>query len=790
MSTTRTYYCGRSAGVRKLVDLTGPWIDVSLPPSIPDATGQELFDVEVDPNDGEKVFVVGDAHCDKNWYGIAVSSNGGTSWQIPGGNYQNIVTGAAVACYYKWVEISIVDSSTIYVCGVLSTITNKPVVIKSIDGGLTFNVCSPLPSVVDGMDATSIHFVTPLIGVVGLNNHILRTMDGGATWLVMNNGQPLSSSNPFPNTPLQVGQITGIYISDDLGYIMGVGQNMIVETAPVVLPNPPASSGVGQDSWQNNFYTASNGFSNLPLGQHLAYIKNPVGPPYDGTIAVTGLSSLGIHTNDRGTSWITTPAPGYDPTNNGFNRIAAHFYLALNAPTYSVIRGFYNKDNNVYYNLNGFDSGSESFSETSPYGVNAIWTWILEDVQDPCYLITNCEGTVSFLATGNFAGLVSQGVAFTLPGYPGCWTASISDTCVNPINFPVIGNATTCALCVPDPPICYLLEDCAGNLPDIITDSFFGNNVGQIITLASYPGVCWSVSISPTCSGSVVIQTQVTSSFADCVSCLGTCYYLADCANNFPTIHTNTDFGQYVGKTIIVASFPGVCWQVITAPNCTGAVPFPAVVVTVHDNCEDCLQVCYRLVDCIGAKPPIITSTDLSAYLNKVIKIVGCDSVCYIVTSSATCEGSMVVEVDTSYDTCELCRGVIVPPIVPLRLRSVQPNYGAGECSVDFVEKVNCRYADQVFAKYALKKYGVKQCKEDEFDKWYIKKQLLKLNLIYDPSACIIPEVEEVCEPIVEPPVPIQCLAATSVTVQIVEPAPGPCLSAVINNVQFVYQLS
>lgn len=68
--------------------------------------------------------------------------------------------------------------------------------------------------------------------------------------------------------------------------------------------------------------------------------------------------------------------------------------------------------------------------------------------------------------------------------------------------------------------------------------------------------------------------------------------------------------------------------------------------------------------------------------------------------------------------------------------RTIQPGYNTGHCSIDLVEKVNCDFAKQVYAKYLSKHYGVDQGLEDNYDEFLIKKNLLELNLIDDPDFC------------------------------------------------------
>ena len=81
----KTYHVGTNGYVKRLDNLSGSWIDVSVPGYI--ATPViVLYDVMTDPNDPTKVFVVGDYNGTSS---IWKSSNSGSSWSSPGGTHTN-----------------------------------------------------------------------------------------------------------------------------------------------------------------------------------------------------------------------------------------------------------------------------------------------------------------------------------------------------------------------------------------------------------------------------------------------------------------------------------------------------------------------------------------------------------------------------------------------------------------------------------------------------------------------------------------------------------------------------
>lgn len=223
------------------------------------------------------------------------------------------------------------------------------------------------------------------------------------------------------------------------------------------------------------------------------------------------------------------------------------------------------------------------------------------------------------------------------------------------------------------------------------------------------------------------------------------CYVLTDCSTG-NEILTITDLSGYIGHIIKIQEFPG-CFIVSTNndPDCQGSVG-SVTVTTVYEDCRTCTQIYYKLTDCNGNADEIITITDLSGVVGSVIKLVGIDNICWIVTETGEVPFPVSIALGEDFASCEACLYVPPTPIpdppfyqlspVNLKTRSVQPGYDTEHCSSDFVEKVNCNFAQQVYAKLIEQKYGVESCIGDEYDKYFVKKQLLNLNLIYDPTLC------------------------------------------------------
>lgn len=260
----------------------------------------------------------------------------------------------------------------------------------------------------------------------------------------------------------------------------------------------------------------------------------------------------------------------------------------------------------------------------------------------------------------------------------------------------------------------------------------------------------------------------------DCISAIAPvpcCYSLTNCVTGV-ILNTQTDLSLSVGS-IVKIDTSNNCY-IVSLGNIACLSAVPVMILKTFVDCKTCVQVCYKLIDCSSNNAPLITNTDLSLYVGQIIQIASCPGVCWEVFINVDCIGSQAVDFVKAFTTCNLCLGIFTPTIV-LKNRSVTPNYGnsIGNCSYEYMEKVNCSFAEQSYSRIIIKRFGIKSCEEDLYDKWWIKKQLLMLNLIEDPNACIIPCVPIACDPPTPPPLPpaplpIACPAPTNVTVTFV----------------------
>jgi photosystem II stability/assembly factor-like uncharacterized protein len=472
MIIAKTYTVGDKGTVRKLVDLTLPWVDVSVSLVIPNASSHPLFDVETDPLDGNKVFAVGRGASSGSVFGIYVSTDGGSTWYIPGGNYQtNTVQGIL-----NWYEVWVLDSNNIMVSG-----QNGYVAISN-DGGLTFNLTTQLPALIPFPlgspvipNVYSVHFVTPTVGVVGLEGHVAMTINGGSTWAILNSG------NIIIDGPSQLINGTGIRITADQQNIVVLGQSAIFQSLD------------GGVTWSNVYDFI------LRNGVHLTWTT-------EQALWAFGNFEERVNSIDGGTTWNIISAGSFI----GPDQKAGHFYSGLN--------GFFSQNTELFSTNDGSLVGVPS--DNSPNGINAVWT----NFREVCYLLTSCDDTAAPILVGNdLSAYVGQAIRVCStdipdPDFEGCkcFSIAISQSCIGGITLPTIDIFTDCNTCTP---VCYLLTDCTDPQNTILASDDLSQYVGLIVKLSECPDTCWQVTESVSCTGSVCVS-EVIESFATCVECL------------------------------------------------------------------------------------------------------------------------------------------------------------------------------------------------------------------------------------------------------------------------------
>jgi len=344
---TRTYAVGQANKVRRRDNHTGPWVDVSVPSGPVGAV--DLYDVMTDPNNPDRVVVVGQILGQGSNTGILVSHDAGATWFEPGGNWRRNKFN-----YEVWW----VDSNVIWVVGDTGTVS------ISLDGGLTFNVTAGSPgpgygftSCIHALDAQTAIVSGAIVQSLGANDVLVwKTTDGGATWNLLNGGLALVNGIPPGQNP--TGYPEGIWMSPDQ-------QRIIVGTVYCQFLSTNGGASFGDIASVPPEMTRS--------GRHLtwypAYAALPTVFRHTGGPVFHVYESL-----DQGASWTN------ERDNEFFEMFGAHFY--------EQDTGYFTRGGETFHTTDGGVTGtvSDPFSATGVDLMHAVWTgpFPLEPEDPPC----------------------------------------------------------------------------------------------------------------------------------------------------------------------------------------------------------------------------------------------------------------------------------------------------------------------------------------------------------------------------------------------------------------------
>lgn len=387
------------------------------------------------------------------------------------------------------------------------------------------------------------------------------------------------------------------------------------------------------------------------------------------------------------------------------------------------------------------------------------------------YRLTSCNSPITTIITQtDLSAYVNK--VIKIDGDTNCYSITTIEFGNNPVSVTVTDEYNNCPECLPPPPPpAYYLNSCTndttnnkiivynGPNPNALPNpSTLGSATLGVFTYESISGNitlpgCFNIIPAPAgVYPTAILYTDVVSftQFTSCPQCNAPTFKLTLCDETIeltPWI-TNTDLLVYDGTTQkIEITTPGQHWPVgtycvtITRIVTEVGVPFTGVISpNFYQNCFECLRVCYLITPCLPSTlEPRVVYNDFSQYVGKIVKIEGCPDVCWEVSISETCEfGVNVGEVTDSYDTCQECAPVIPVPTFSLHPRRIKPGYfSKNSClTTDYIEKVNCTFAQEVYNKMIVIRYGITPCCGDDLDKWDIKKQILDFELLTDPDLC------------------------------------------------------
>ncbi len=415
-----TYYCGEDVLVKVSTDEGLTWITRNYSPGSPGI----LYDIMAWPLQPDKVTTVGNLGI------IQTSTDQGVTW-----NNASPVLGSNVTFEEVWN----VDSTISVVCGTnnVTPLFFTPVFYKSTDGGVNYNSLPIRDAANPGIDlfkqgaATTIHFMTPLVGVMGilgvLNTlsgyppvsttaqlYVLKTLDGGVTWEVTNNKYPLDVDKG--NTPW------GIKISYD-----------VITTDYTI--NVVAQKTIHRSADSGLTYINPEIYPTGTTGLHLTWIA-------DNYLWYTrgGVSSGMRQSITLGAGWVDMQSPLLGTAR------AAHYYQGP-----LIISGFYSAGQAL---LKTLDQGVTGLIVDGTPAQQIIWAvWTEQDNPRRCFLLQNCEDPslqYIFQEPPNFAGspcnidlstYIGQSVIISFLGGTDPFGNNLN-TC------PAVADATTCWIVV------------------------------------------------------------------------------------------------------------------------------------------------------------------------------------------------------------------------------------------------------------------------------------------------------------------------------------------------------
>lgn len=408
-----------------------------------------------------------------------------------------------------------------------------------------------------------------------------------------------------------------------------------------------------------------------------------------------------------------------------------------------------------------------------------------------CYLLEDCDSGETYIVSTDLSTYI--GLTITVNEITGCLLViDVSDSCEGALEVTVTDSFANCTSCAALPPPCYLLTDnCTGSGISFIVSNDLSGSVGQVIKVC--PGDLPIPTSTPPTPG---FSRIVTSSSVPIVIIVGdpglSQYNLTNCCDPLEILIVSNTLEAYIDQIVAIpilgdkcwtvtkftnvgtsmglidltggfvydncgpcmADFPCepiiipellecVCFTIAESASCTGSIELTTL-GPITESCLTCMpppEPCYLLTDCQDVVDPfIVCGNDLSTYVDLVIKIEGCGDTCWLVTLSENCDNSICLNgAITEFETCLDC---LPPPPIPtpfaLHSRRIKPGYfSTNSClTTDYIERVNCTFALEVYNQMIIKRYGVTVCCDNDLDQWDIKKQGLDFELLTDPALC------------------------------------------------------
>lgn len=171
----------------------------------------------------------------------------------------------------------------------------------------------------------------------------------------------------------------------------------------------------------------------------------------------------------------------------------------------------------------------------------------------------------------------------------------------------------------------------------------------------------------------------------------------------------------------------------------------------------------YILTNCLNEQDVLYSTQDLSEYVGKIVTLKNCYGNCYTVNTIPDVTGKTLTTVVISnvYTDCNTCLGInIIPPAVfKLKRESYKPGLFINNCDINLVEDVNESFGNVWYKEMMQRRYGLKYCCFVDFNKWYIKKSKLDLELLKNEfECCPVLDCVAPCIVVTEPSIMLACM--------------------------------
>lgn len=210
-----------------------------------------------------------------------------------------------------------------------------------------------------------------------------------------------------------------------------------------------------------------------------------------------------------------------------------------------------------------------------------------------------------------------------------------------------------CAGCEAAAGIQYILENCNDPLDTICLQGVYSPGI-----FVNYNNTCYEIKEGTCAEGQIPQVISINNPFKTCPACQEslpqTNYKLTNCITGTIT-YTSSDLSNVVGSYVQFNEFEG-CYYVEIFPEAITPGPDVSVNGFPYADCPSCNADYYILTDCRSLQDPIITTTDLSAYVGEIIVIEGCPDTCWEVQPTEPAPNPVAVEViGDPYEGCTEC---------------------------------------------------------------------------------------------------------------------------------------